>query len=134
MPRHTSAIAAVTVALIASASHGGAPDQGLVDLRNDGRTVLEVENTQRQVHTEIAPGETKQVRLLVYQWLKLGQEAYLYNTAALRQLPKANPFTLTVGPDAKLYVLPHKVQLRDSPPAKQPPGFPIRAIRKVDLT
>jgi hypothetical protein len=103
-------------------------------LLNLGPTDVQIEDAAKSVHTELQPGEAKEVQLLPRQWLKLGQEAFLYDTSSIRRAAKSGASIIQVGPGARLYLLPSQDQGPVARPPKQPRGFPLHPLRKVDLT
>jgi hypothetical protein len=106
-----------------------------VRLLNAGPTDVAVERPDKTIELELAPGAAGQTILRKSQWLKMGQEVYLFDTRALqRQAARGGPIVLQVGPGSFLYVLSPSANKPEKIPPKQPRGFPLRPIKKVDLT
>ncbi len=126
------AIASLLSVLIFSSPAGA--DELRVLLLNPGPTDVHVEDAAKQVHTELSPGQSKEVSLLNRQWLKLGQEAFLYDTSAIKKAAARGMPVIQVGPGVMLYLLPAGTTTQTSSPPKQPRGFPVRPLRRVDLT
>jgi hypothetical protein len=107
-----------------------------IEIINGTQTDLTVESAANGSDVEVAPSESREAIFHQPQWLRFGQDAYVYDIEPLLQLSQQlkRKILLKAGKDAALYAWPHGGNAATGQPPAQPKGFPLKPSKKVDLT
>jgi|GEM_PF-6010337 len=106
-----------------------------VVLHNAGLTDVVVEDQHKSPTAELLPGQSARVTFAQLQWLRLGQEVYRFDVTPLFRLKKnGHPPDIQIRSDGKLYLMPSELTYTGKKPPPQPKGFPIKPLKKVDIT